>query len=287
MQKTIVVSLSCQTGGIAAALGAMFPEHRVIAMLLPAPTDETGRDTLRDVLKGAEFWVTSGQQELATDLPVKTLKAPTIYFDAFHPDIIYALKRSTGEITNNHYNSRIAIWAYNNRVDPRDAQGLYREEVYRSLGYLDYWAHSAAHLSQIFAESDLGVASFTPFFRAVKRRGLFMYSVNHPHPQVLVEVTRQLAINMGGNPALIFREITIPDAMTSAIWPVYPEVGEELGLEGNYIWRIAGREIHGLHAYLELTYDAYEAQGITPGDLQPGISDPGFDRILMEALDRP
>ncbi len=287
MQKNIVVSLHCQTFGIANALAALFPEHQVTPLLLPAPTDEAGQSTLRDMLEEAEFWLTCGQQELATGLQVKTLGVPTLYFDAFHPDLIYATQRSTGKITQHHYNSLIAVWAYNNRVTPQDATRLYREEVYRAMGYLDRWAQSAAHLRQLFSASGLEPSAFTAFFRAIKRQGLFMYSVNHPYPQVLVELSKQLALQMGAAPPLVHREIIIPDAMTSLIWPVYPEIGTELGLDGHYIWRINGKEIHGLLNYLEFSYQAYEAQGILPGDLLPAIQAPEFEVILSKALHRP
>lgn len=43
MQKNIVVSLHCQTFGIANALAALFPEHHVTPLLL----DEAGQSTSR------------------------------------------------------------------------------------------------------------------------------------------------------------------------------------------------------------------------------------------------
>ncbi len=116
-----------------------------------------------------------------------------------------------------------------------------------------------------------------------------MHSINHPHAFALVELGKLISskiclfagLNYGHR---IQRQIIISDALAGTIWPIYPDIGSELGVRGNYFWRINDREIYGLHEYLEFAYQNYKDQKIEPGNLQAHIDDPRFDEILWSQL---
>lgn len=286
MNESIVVSSNCQTGGIAAALRAIFPTHAITPFPTPSSDDASASQALRQALEHATVWITGGRFELADQLPVKIVKVPNIYFDAFHPDLCYAQLKSTGEITRVHYNSRIAVWAYNNRIDIADAAKLYRRSTYRALGYFDYWASSVEALKTAFLECELVTSDFDRFIQRVKRGGVFMYSVNHPRPQPISELSKLLAGKLGVGGPWVDREIVIPDTLTEQVWPLYPEVGDELGLVGNYCWRLNNNEQDGVEKYLNFAYAQYAAQGIQPFDLLANHRIPNWEGILASEMER-
>ena len=94
-----------------------------------------------------------------------------------------------------------------------------------------------------------------------------------------------MAIKSGLSLEAIDREIIIPDGLTEWIWPVYPEVGERLGLAGSYIWRNDNKELFGPLEFLHAAYDAYERQHIRPNELAEvvAVSD-NIDAVLRARL---
>ncbi|WP_430232141.1 hypothetical protein [Nitrosomonas communis] len=110
-----------------------------------------------------------------------------------------------------------------------------------------------------------------------------MHTINHPVAEAIVGLGKMIAKRL--RPDLsIERNIVISDGLTSLIWPVYPEVGMELGLEGGYRFRIGGTEIEGVRSYLEFIYKKYVEQGINPGDLASLNKIPKIDNILTAEL---
>lgn len=284
----LIVSSNCTTGGVAASIKAIIPGAEVNPFPLPHITDQDKTDKLIKSLQGADVWITTGRLELADQISLKKIiQIPTIYFNAFHPDLIYARKKSTNELTSYaHYNSRIAVWAYSHGITPLDAAKLFNHKSYRSLGYFNYWDRSVKTFKQTFEKFNYSADEFDVFFNSLKRCGLFMHSVNHPRSIVFSELAKLIGKRLDASPNLINREIIIPDGLTQSIWPVYPEIGNELSIEGNYVWRVGGVEIEGLRNYVEFSYSCYEKQGILPIDLIPAqdINGKDIDFILGDQL---
>src|SRR5262245_1651810 len=103
MPRTICVSSNCQTGGIVAALRAIYADDRVVARpvskaeeqgvarALPR-LDESFAATLdeQDVLVLASADGTDPLRSFGSQPRCRIVRIPTIRFSAFHPDLCYA-----------------------------------------------------------------------------------------------------------------------------------------------------------------------------------------------------
>jgi hypothetical protein len=143
--KYFIVSANCSTGIISKALIKLFPNYNFNSIILPNISDKTNTDNLlrkiEEVSKNNEvIWITSGRFELIKDLKIQTIKIPNIFFDAFHPDLTYATDIKSKEFFYPHYNSQIVIWCYNNSIKLSDTEGLFNLNVYRQLGYDNFWS---------------------------------------------------------------------------------------------------------------------------------------------------
>lgn len=277
----IVVSSNCQTGGISATLKILFPGQAIVPIPLPNKEDAAGIYKLKSELVDADVWFSSGLFDLVENANVNLVKVPSIYFDAFHPDITYAHDFVTKKNTNVHYNSAIAGWAYNNKIDPRDATKLFNGYTYSQLGYLDRWRSSLNEFKSISVEFGVAPRDFDEFFNKIKRTGCFMHSINHPNIYAISEFVKLIAKNL----IAFDQAIVIPDGLTNDLWPVYPEIALNLGLEGGLRWRL-GREIDGILNYLIFSYENYEAQNILPGQLVLNFNIDNFSKILLSQLEK-
>lgn len=281
----IVVSSNCQTGGVAQALRVINGSYVFQAIPIPMVGNESAEKFLVDNLLGADYWVSSGRFELADGIGVKIIRLPEIYFDAFHPDLCYAKSMDSGELTKIHYNSRIAVWAYSNGLPTDVCARLFSDAVFRELGYFDCWARAVSNLSKIFSNCLYDDAEFLRFFLKIKRTGVFMHSVNHPRSAVLVELARLISSKFVCSGAERKDEIIISDALNETIWPVYPSVAGELGLDGSHCWRINGDEISDVRNYLDFAYRSYDQQFSTRRSLALFHPDSRADTVLFNALD--
>jgi hypothetical protein len=102
---------------------------------------------------------------------------PIIAFHAFHPDLCYARNPESGNLTNYHYKSASAAWAYDHGKETGATARLFNREIYGRLGYFDHWDREIQTLRAAF--SDCGL-DFSRYIFAVKRTGLFMHSINYP-----------------------------------------------------------------------------------------------------------
>ncbi len=159
-------------------------------------------------------------------------RLPRLLFTGFHPDCVY-LDHARGSV---HcpvgYNSAIAAAAFALGLDVADTLGLYDTEVYRQLGYLDEFAKAYAFLDREFEACGLDMGEIFPSWMD---RAPFMYTINHPRPHVIASLAFVLArreglIDAGHRPP----ELLYDDLSRYTIWPVYPEVGDAIGIGGSY-----------------------------------------------------
>jgi hypothetical protein len=279
MNRYIVVSSNCQTAGIAASLKEVLPGDHIV----PVPAgalDAATEARLREHLRNADVWITTKDFGLAGREGVghpAVLKIPEIFFRAFHPDICVATIAPANQLTEPHYNSAIAAWAYKNRLTPTDASQFYSRHVFTALGYLNRWQGDVAVLRERFAGCDL---DFNEFYLSIKRAGVFMHSLNHPKIAVLSWLAKKLAVKLGESASILYQDIPVPDGLNRFIWPVYPEIGDELSVPSSYNWHINGKWISGLQNYLDYAYQWYADQDIAPENLQPHINEALYNRVL-------
>jgi len=284
----IVLSSNCQTGGIAAALKLIFPSYELVPIPTPNEKNISLLNDLKKHLLNANIWVKE-RNNLSVDISdhIKIINLPTIYFNAFHPDITYAKIKPDGDLTFPHYNSKIAIWLYQNNIEIKDGLKLYNDKVYNLLGYYEYWYSSVNNMKHTFKENGLEERDLIQMIGYLKRMGLFMHTVNHPLPIVLTELAKIIAKKIDSKIDLYSKNLIINDTLSNTIWPLYPEIGAQLGLKGNYSWRIENKEIEGISNYLEYTFNNYSNNRVNPNEIcsiPNFIYPPSLNEILFEEL---
>lgn len=162
------------------------------------------------------------------------LAVPRLYFPGFHPDAIYPATASA-ERPNplGNCNSAILLAAWRDGLTPQQATTLFREEVYRALGYFDVFADASKVMAEEYSLAGIDAADLIDLWRA---RGAFMHQPLHPKLRVMSDVAKRLLVNAGlaseaSEPATIDDELA-----HNAIWPVYPEIARHLGVEGDLVF---------------------------------------------------
>jgi Polysaccharide biosynthesis enzyme WcbI len=284
------VTSNCITGGLAQALQLLLPDYRVTADPLP----RIDAERLDRNLKTSQFWVTSSpglSEQLSVECPdnVKVIGFPTIYFDAFHPDIVYASSLDGTWITSatGPYNSAICLWAWQQRFDLGQTVRLFREEVFQVLGYHDRWDVSTRVLSERF--SKFPELDFSKFFRSLSRSGVFMHTVNHPKVTAIVELARQIAPLI--DPTREVEDLPIESVMidglfaTSVSWMPYPSVADAMGLAGGFRWKLEDHSVIGLEDFVERSFVEYAKQDLRNISCKR-LENPDFDGSLNAASER-
>lgn len=183
---------------------------------------------------------------------------PTISFAAFHPDIQYGF--IDGAVVksglDSDWNSRIMLWAYSKGLSQGETENLFREDVFQSLGYFDEWDKSSETLRKSFEECGF---DYGRWIRSVQRAGVFMYGINHPMQIGLSQLAVQIAERVFPNSHVVIEDLHTftTDYLSHIVWPVYPEIGDHLGVEGSYHWRVA-RKHASLTEFIELCFSAWD-----------------------------
>jgi hypothetical protein len=290
MSRTILVVGNCHIGGISAALQWIFPADQVSAIpynphVLKGGSDAwAARTASADIVMGGDFVEVFLKGKGV--VPRQFVKIPSLYFSAFHPDTVAAKLKSSGVRIRRPYHSAICLWAYSNRIEPADAVRLFSRKVFMPLGYFGRWEQSVARMKTAFGGCGL---DFDRFYCAIKRDGIFMYTVNHPKVSLAIWLAKLLAIRIGHDQSVWRREILVSDALARVeIWPVYPEVAHELAVPGSYTWFVErAKVIEGLREYVEFAYANYSASGIKPDDVAVlGIDQALYQSVLSAELRR-
>lgn len=183
---------------------------------------------------------------------------PTIAFSAFHPDIQYGF--ANGAVVksglDSDWNSRIMLWAYSNELSQGETENLFREDVFQALGYLDEWDRSSESLQKSFDECGF---DYGRWMRSVQRTGVFMYGINHPMQIGLSQLAVQIAEKVFPHSHVVIEDLHTftTDYLSHIVWPVYPEIGDHLGVEGSYHWRVA-RKHASLTEFIELCFSTWD-----------------------------
>jgi hypothetical protein len=171
----------------------------------------------------------------------KTRLIPQFGFNAFHPDCIYVSQADGSQVFSpiGPYQSALALFAFLKGLTLEEANALFNENVFQTLGYLDAWSPSVEEtLRRCRAEGDLDLSN--ELLRWA-RRGIFMYTINHPKSFVLIDIARRLLSKLGLEPEEFDSEHYMIDDFvdqTRPIFPTYPPIGARYGVVGSYLFRI-------------------------------------------------
>ncbi len=267
--KIVVVS-NCQTGGVTVALRALLPDCEVVPF--PYPEIANKRSDFSKTVRDADFLVSSAPEAVQTtienDLPRKPpgiVRIPEVYFDAFHPDLVYAWinNEQTVQSPAGPYNSAIVLWAWQQELNVKQTLRLFNDDVLRNLGYGSRWTMALNR----FAD-DLRVSGIDPirFIQYLQRHGCFMHTVNHPKLIVLWQLARSCIDRMHLTSPYYNEPIyeILVDGLkeASVVWPIYPYVANSLGLSGSYAWKLeSGRIVH-LEQFIERSFQMYHEQSL-------------------------
>jgi hypothetical protein len=220
-------------------------------------------DRLKNRLKRSDFVFIQNSVDLSRhDLQLsentQLIEFPNIVFSAFHPDIQYAFVDG-GVVKSgleSDWNSQLILWSYLNGLERGDTEELFREDVFQALGYLDEWDRSSETLRRSF---DACGFDYGRWIRSVQRTGLFMYGINHPMQIGLSQLAVQIAEKVFTNLEVVVEDLHAftTDYLSHIVWPVYPEIGDHLGVEGSYHWRVS-RKHASLKEFIELCFSAFD-----------------------------
>jgi hypothetical protein len=192
----------------------------------------------------AGFIPGGGSNELR-DLLEGTILIPTISFSAFHPDSISV---GEGEVHApifgplGVYHSVLALFAFRKGLSLREANALFNDNVFQALGYFDFWNEASAELIES-GKRDCDLDLSDEFIKW-SRRGVFMYTINHPKPFVLVDVAKKLLTNAGFTvPDIDYENYIFDDFIRYPIFPIYPAIGAHFGCFGSYTFRLTTAQV--------------------------------------------
>lgn len=181
---------------------------------------------------------------------------PTVYFDAYHPDLIY-VGHAGGPVASpmGGYHSALALGAFHHGMSVAQTLALFNARTYRALGYLDAWEQARAPLVAVFR--GLGMGALEAHFPRWCAPGSFMLTVNHPRLRVLSSIAAEAL--RGAGLEMAHEEAEIADTMMNGpVYPVYPEVGEAYGVAGSYRFKLPGsNHALGLDEVVALSFETY------------------------------
>ena len=263
----ILVLGNCQARGLAHALELYLPGSRAEALEInsdPVRLEKglriaTTKKTELLLVHESVLRVMETHKSVIGALPDTAIVVPTITFSAFHPDtqIAYSGERRCNNGLGGGWNSRIVLWAFQNRLSREDTRRLFRRDVYEALGYFDEWTSSVSALKDAFERTAL---DFTRWIRRNQRTGIFMHGINHPLALALAALAEQVAEKEypGRTRVVSGIERYLTDHLANVVWPVYPEIASTLGVRGDYLWRHGNRLVN-LEEFIDLTFSLWES----------------------------
>ncbi|HXY57730.1 MAG TPA: WcbI family polysaccharide biosynthesis putative acetyltransferase [Methylocystis sp.] len=197
-----------------------------------------------------------GLAELRQRLP-RIAFLPQIAFSAFHPDCIYVGENAAAPQVFSPlgaYHSALAVFAFRAGLSIEEANALFNDNVFAALGYYNFWNDACRELIAINKESfDFDLSAELSSWG---RRGVFMYTINHPKPFVMIDVAKALLSRAGLQIQDIDTDYYMIDDfidLNQPIFPIYPPIGAHYGVKGSYTFRLTSRHlVRNLSDYLTL-----------------------------------
>lgn len=229
----------------------------------------------RDIPKVQEVAQSCGRPDLVV------LSAPRLYFPGFHPDATMATKRAAKDtLPMSNLHSAIVLSAFRTGLSVGQTLTLFRDEVYQRLGYYDSYPLAIENFSVECRQAGLDVMPLMEAWTAP-----FFYVPLHPTIAVLRDIALAQLRTAG-----LYGSQTLPvvdDELSGKIkWPVYPEIGDRLGIAGDYSFDPGGRSTKvspdkapmDLEAFVERSFAGYRLVEPEYANF-PRLNDPRFSSI--------
>lgn len=275
--REILVTSNCQTTGIANCLKYLVENDKILieSEWNLGHTVESFSEKNKALFETLSFWITSYSDieiEKVSKLvnlnsKIEIIRIPQIYFDAFHPDLTYIIgKNGIIESPLVHYHSKIIFGCFLNKVKINQVKKYFNKSVYRKLGYLNYWDQSIKRIKKDFLNSDL---DYYDFINNIDMNKIFMHSVNHPATSVLSAIASLICKKIGITPKYDSQALAniVKDEIFEygPVWPIYPDIANNFGHSGTYLFRAQGGKIYEIDEIIELEYEIFN--NISKGEL--------------------
>jgi hypothetical protein len=219
----------------------------------------------------------------ADRLPPHT-DVPCFNFTGYQPDCCYI--SADGERVNDGligpYHSMIALAGYKEQLTSAETSSFFRDRIYEQAGYYRQWLAQRDRMIGRFAEFGYDIGGI---FRVAGRGRSFMHTIDHPDIVLMTELAK-----------VILRRLDRPyrddaplpvDVLANMSWPVYPEVGAQLGVAGDYRFRPTDQYTAlDLNEYLEVAFASFgrwdRSQLRVPRQVQPRLQH--IRQLIREAL---
>jgi len=170
---------------------------------------------------------------------------PPLFFYGFHPDahFLYANGKAV-ESPIKGYHSKILGAAFLLGLPLPQALALFNRFVFKRLGYL-----TCFDVCRTFLLNELKQYGYADVFEKhwnewMSLGEVFMHTPTHPKKMVLIPFVKCILRRAG----LLRPEAEslndFPDLFEQySAWPLFPEIAEEVGLNGNYVFRTYRQEV--------------------------------------------
>jgi len=136
-----------------------------------------------------------------------------------------------------------------------DAGALFRGDVYEACGYYQMWASERDAMVKSFAVRAIDISAS---IRRWGRHDAFMYTFNHPKLRCIYDIARAflLSIEIEVTESRVF---PMDNLAQGPYCPVYPEIGEALGVPGTYFFKPGNSyRCVDLADFLSASLDSYQ-----------------------------
>jgi hypothetical protein len=184
---------------------------------------------------GIVLWQIAGDRERPTGVARNTIFWPDLSFRAFHPDQAYV--SSPDALVPSpvgHAHSMLAFACWQRGMSVARTVRLFRPDVFAQAGYFADWAAARARFLERTSRcgADLGAA-----FARWEQTGPFMHGASRPKGYALADVAREALERADIDVRLSDPDTYVADRlMGDDVWPVYPEIGHHLGVDGAYLF---------------------------------------------------
>ena len=209
---------------------------------------------------------------------------PCFSFTGYHPDCCYVTaegERITDGLIG-PYHSMIALAGYKEQIGPAATARFFNDRLFEQAGYYRQWLAQRDRMIERFGTFGYDISGI---FRKAGRGRSFMHTIDHPDMMLMTELAK-----------VVLRRLDRPyrddaplpvDALADMSWPVYPEVGEQLGVAGAYRFRPTGKyNALDLNEYLEEVFASFgrwdRSQLRVSWQIQPRLQH--IRQLIREAL---
>jgi len=286
----ILITGNCQVVAVAKSLAYLHPSVEVTAFAETQFCEPDFRERFLAAHTSADYVIgmpgsllRHALPDLSTETKAREIEIPPVVFRGFHPDCVYAFNSDDSVISSvSPYHSAILLWAYKHNKSPREAQSLFRDDVFAELGYYRTYDLEIAALVNSFSQIGINTRRW---WRKLRRLGVFMHTINHPRAIILASLAVELSetLQLPDRRDVELDRYVQDESLAGHVWPVYPEIANVLGTSGSYTFRLGTLDFHDLTSYVEASWDAYAEVDFETLRC-PRINTDTFSEILQSSL---